>query len=539
MSGRRRVSAALAAMALTVGGWSIVAAAPAHAATPIANGDIIASLANGQVNEYTPAGVLVQTLMTATLPAGMAFDGSGNLYVTDFLSNDILKRDAITGTVTVFSNNTILADGTSYNSPESIAFGPGFAKMYVSDANRFGPGGGIHVVNPASGKGTDFFPLPTSSGSDGAGESDWLAFNAAATLFMTNENATQGVMKVNQTTKDIVQPSFVPNLPNTGYALSFDKNGNLWVGVTDRIMEFNSTGALVNTITNPSFSTVFSAVFNPAGDTFYAGDLINGNIYTYDLAGALQGTFNTGSGVDGLAVAGSIVVPGPKVSIGNVGVFEGTAGSRTANFTVSLDQPSTSTVTVHYATSDGSAVAPRDYTPKSGTVTFAPGTTSQTVSIKVNGSTAETPDPLSENFRVTLSAPTGGASLGLHSVGTGAILDEDPSAPGQLDIGRAKVFEGTSGARTATLTVSLSAPSASPVTVSYATANGTATAPTDYTAKSGTLTFAPGSTSQTIAVTVKADSDGAALQVFTVNLSAASGATIVHGTGKGKIADGT
>ncbi len=281
----------------------------AHAAfTPIAIGDLIASLGSGVVNEYTPSGTLVQTLMTGlNTPTGSAFDGQGNLYVTEFGGNDILRLDATTGVVTVFSNNTILTDGTKYNSPESIAFNAGFTKMYVSDANRGGPGGGIHVVDASTGKGLDFLPISSSTGFEGQGESDWLAFNASNTLYMTNENRIQGVMQVDQTTKNIVSPSFVPNLPNIGYAISFDKNGDLWVGDTNTILEFSSAGVLLKTITNTHFGLVFSAVFNPAGDTFYAGDLENGNIYTYALDGTLQSTFTATFGVQGLSVAESAV----------------------------------------------------------------------------------------------------------------------------------------------------------------------------------------------------------------------------------------
>ena len=304
---------------LTPGGTippsSARSAAPAVAGSslqPIAKGDIIASLYNAnQVNEYTPSGTLVQTLLTANTPTGLAFDGAGNLFVTEFTSDDILELNASTLTVSVFSSDATLNDGTSYNAPESIAFGPGFTKMYVSDANRNGPGGGIHVVNAASGAGDGFYSLPSSSGSEGTGESDWLAFNHSAKLFMTNEDPSQGIMQVDQTAGDVIQPSFVPNLPDVGYALSFDKNDNVWVGDTSAILEYGPSGALLNTITNAAFSSIFSATFDTTGNTFYAGDLGTGDIYTYSLDGMLQGSFNTGSGVSGLAVAGAVVAPPP------------------------------------------------------------------------------------------------------------------------------------------------------------------------------------------------------------------------------------
>jgi hypothetical protein len=291
----------------------LLAAQRAVAAAAIAKGDLVVSLSNGYVDEYTPAGQFVQHLITPSdglvFPTGSAFDGNGNLYVTDFSGNKILRRDALTGAVSVFASNSTLGDGDVFDSPESIVFDRGYKHLYISDADRFGPGGGINVVDASTGAGTGFYPLPSSNGSEGSGESDWLAFDANSTLYMTNENPTQGVMRVDPTTGDIEQPSVVSNLPNYAYALSFDKNGNMWVGATDRILEFTTSGAPINVIQNSNFSTIFAAVFNPAGDQFYAGDLSTGTIYTYALDGSLAGNFNAGSGVSGLAVAGATVPP--------------------------------------------------------------------------------------------------------------------------------------------------------------------------------------------------------------------------------------
>lgn len=86
-------------------------------------------------------------------------------------------------------------------------------------------------------------------------------------------------------------------------------------------------------------------------------------------------------------------------------------------------------------------------------------------------------------------------------------------------------------------TVSLSSPSDSPVTVDYATANGSATAGSDFTAASGTLTFAPGQTSRTILVQALDDTLVETNENFVVNLTGAIGGVIVDGTGTGTIID--
>jgi hypothetical protein len=87
----------------------------------------------------------------------------------------------------------------------------------------------------------------------------------------------------------------------------------------------------------------------------------------------------------------------------------------------------------------------------------------------------------------------------------------------------------------AAFTVSLDSASAGPVSVNYATANGTAAAGTDYGQTSGTLTFAPGATAQTVNVPIPTVATGGPTKTFTLNLSGASGATISRGQGTGSI----
>ena len=76
-----------------------------------------------------------------------------------------------------------------------------------------------------------------------------------------------------------------------------------------------------------------------------------------------------------------------------------------------------------------------------------------------------------------------------------------------------------------------------PVTVNYATGNGSATAGADFTAGSGTLTFAPGVATQTITVPVVNDNVGEGTESFAVNLTGATNATVATGTGTGTITD--
>jgi sugar lactone lactonase YvrE len=87
----------------------------------------------------------------------------------------------------------------------------------------------------------------------------------------------------------------------------------------------------------------------------------------------------------------------------------------------------------------------------------------------------------------------------------------------------------------ATFQVTLDSPSTGPVSVNYATANGTAVAGTDYSQISGTLTFPAGVTSETVSVPTTTVATGGPTKTFTLNLSGASGATISRGQATGSI----
>src|SRR5205814_822720 len=153
---------------------------------------------------------------------------------------------------------------------------------------------------------------------------------------------------------------------------------------------------------------------------------------------------------------------------------EGISGTVNAVFTVSLSAASAQTVTVDYATANGTAVAPSDYAALTTTTrTFTPGQVSKTVTVLVNGDALNEPD---ETFAVNLTNATN-ASIG-DGVGLGTIANDD--AVPCLPTRRSSDLEGISGTVNAVFTVSLSAASGQTVTVDYATANGTAVAPGDY-----------------------------------------------------------
>src|SRR5262249_36976971 len=107
----------------------------------------------------------------------------------------------------------------------------------------------------------------------------------------------------------------------------------------------------------------------------------------------------------------------------------------------------------------------------------------------------------------------------------------------RLSIGDAAVIEGSAGAPV-TFTISLSQPSSSAVVVSYATADGTALAGSDYTTTTGSVTFLAGQTSSLVTIPTLNDDAAEGEQFFYVNLSNPGGAPVAFGQAKGRILDG-
>lgn len=104
-----------------------------------------------------------------------------------------------------------------------------------------------------------------------------------------------------------------------------------------------------------------------------------------------------------------------------------------------------------------------------------------------------------------------------------------------LSIGDISVLEGNTGATTLSFPVTLSTAATQAVSVRYATSDGTATAPSDYAATSGTLTFQPGETTKTIPVNVAPDLAIESDETLTVTISDPTNAAIAKATATGTI----
>ena len=230
----------------------------------------------------------------------------------------------------------------------------------------------------------------------------------------------------------------------------------------------------------------------------------------------------------------------PVLSIDSPYVDEGDSGSANLTFTVSLSAASGGAVTVGYADAGtGTATSGTDYTAlTAGTLTFAAGTTSRTITVSVTGDTTSESD---ETVVVTLSSPTGATLSAAAGSGTGTIRDDDSGTP-TLRVNSPTVTEGDVGSTNMNFTVTMNPASNRNVAVIFGITGGTATSGTDYTTSLQNnrirLRFSPGQTSKTVTVAVRGDTLDEADETVVVGLSGVGfGARIATGTGTGTITD--
>ncbi len=208
----------------------------------------------------------------------------------------------------------------------------------------------------------------------------------------------------------------------------------------------------------------------------------------------------------------------PALTVADVSLEEGDAEESIARFNVFLVPASTQTVTLEFATTNGTATAGSDYVATNGVLVFAPGETLKTIRVPI---IADLLDETNETFFVSVANPTN--ALLARGRGAAMIVDDD-AEPGFV-VFDAWVEEGDGGVTNAVFTVFLTSPSGQPVTFTYSTESysGTATRGSDYPSTNGTVVFPPGSVVQTAAVPVYGDRVVEANETFYVNFSRANG----------------
>lgn len=243
---------------------------------------------------------------------------------------------------------------------------------------------------------------------------------------------------------------------------------------------------------------------------------------------------------------GSVITPGAGSAIGSIGDDDPgpsfsvsgdikTEGS-TLVFTMTKSGLTELSHNVTYASADGTAtLSDSDYTSVGAVLSFSSALTSQLVNV---ATASDTKYELSETISMNLSVPTNGASIAISSAA--GTLTNDDAAPSFTINDRPAVNEGQ--IVTFTVTKISNTNTALSHSFSWATANGSAAAPADFDAASGTIDFQPSDLQKTIQVQTRTDGvfEGSTNETFTVNLSTnggTNGATLADAQGQGEIAD--
>jgi subtilisin family serine protease len=267
-----------------------------------------------------------------------------------------------------------------------------------------------------------------------------------------------------------------------------------------------------------SLTNVFDIVLN--GDTTPEAS----ETFLLNLSGVTGATV-----VDAQAVGTITNDDGPALSIGDVAITEGNSGTKGLRFTVSLAQASASPVTYAIATADGTALAGTDYVARSATSQVIPaGALAKTFDVVLNGDTAIEP---TETFKVNVTGVVGAVVADAQAIGT-ITNDDGPS----VSIGDVAILEGNSGTHVLRYTVSLSQASASPVTYTVATANGTALAGSDYVARSlANQSIPAGMLSKVFDVTINGDATIEPSETVQANLTNVVGGVVTDAQAIGTI----
>ncbi|NQV69649.1 MAG: DUF4347 domain-containing protein [Pseudohongiella sp.] len=414
----------------------------------------------------------------------------------------VTRSGATGGTTTVdyaTANGTALA-GSDYTAKSgSLSFAPGETSKTIA----------VSITDDTAVESSEAFTVGLSNIADASSSAESISDNSG-TATISDNDIVNGGLTITGTTLSTSETG-------TDTSFSVELNSKPSADVTVTVAGLDSTEGSLSTstltFTSSNWNTAQSITITGADDTLDDGDIAYTLTATSSSTDANYGGANARTGT--IDVTNTDNEAAPTLSISDA---SGAEGSGTLTFTVTRSGSTGGTTTVDYATANGTALAGSDYTAKSGSLTFAPGETSKTISVSI---TADTVSEDSEAFTVGLSniadASSSSESITDNS-GTGTISADKNLAP-VLSVSDITVGED---AGNAVLTVTRSGGTAGITAVQYATQDGSAKAGSDYTAVSGTLTFAAGETSKTISVPITDDKLAEDTENFKVVLSDAS-----------------
>ncbi|MBI2931151.1 MAG: Ig-like domain-containing protein, partial [Planctomycetes bacterium] len=444
-----------------------------------------------------------------------------------------------TATVTIIDDD---APGTLQFSAATYSVNEGGGSVTIT-ATRTGGSGGVVTVDYATSDGT------ATAGADyttASGTLTWVAGDAAAKTFsvpITNDASAEGSETVNLTVSNPgggaglgAQSTAVLTIVDNPGTLQFDSASYAftenWGTVTVTVTRTGGNGGAVsvNYATSNGTATAGSDYTAASGTLSWADGDVTSQTFNVPLTddGAVESdeTVNmTLSSPTGGAALGAwsdidLIIVEDDVSLQfSSATYSGAEDGGAVTITVTRLGNSFGAVDVNYATSDGTALAGSDYTATSGTLSWASGDSAPktfNVPILDDGSVES-----NETVNLALSGPTGGAVLGSPNTAVLTIVEND--LPGSLQFTNS-TYSTNEGSGSVTITVTRAGGNAGAVNVDYATSNGTATAGSDYTAASGTLSWASGdSASKTFNITITDDVAVEGNETVNLTLSNATG----------------
>jgi uncharacterized protein YhjY with autotransporter beta-barrel domain len=456
-----------------------------------------------EVENYTLVVSPPPSVSIAVSPASVSEDGATNLTYTVTRSLNLTSPTVVN--ITTTGTATAGTDYTGNVATVNIPAGATTATI---------------VINPTVDGTVE--PDETVTLIVAAGTGYTVGVPASATGTILNDDVPSVTVSVSPAA---VAEDGAPNLIYT-FTLNQAAFGAVSVNYTIGGTATNGTdyATIASPLVIPAGNTTGTVTVNPTADASIEAD----ETVTLTLAAGTGYTVGVPNSATGTILNDDL----PNLTINDVTVTEGNSGITNAVFTVSLSAPAgPGGVTFNIATANGTATAGTDYVAQSLTgQTIPAGSSTYTFTVQVNGDLLNEP---TETFFVNVTGVTNAVVVDGQGVGT--ISNDDPLP--SLAIDDVTVTEGNSGTTNAVFTVTLSAASGQTVAVNYATADGTAVQPADYTSTSGTLTFTPGQTTRTITVPVIGETVPEANETFFVNLSGATNATISDNQGVGTISN--
>jgi glucose/arabinose dehydrogenase len=520
-----------------------------------------------QPGDYTPvlqtlSFAAAETSKTVAVPVTNDPNRTGKKTVRLVLFNP-------TGGGTLGATGQAVLTITDLNTGPVVGFG---ATTFTVAENVAGGMASVTIVRSGSTVAGQSVLFSTGDGTATAGVDYTAVTNQAVTFTAGQTTATVKVPIVNNT--DIVGNRTV-NLalsvggPNPIPTIGTPATAVLTVLEDDATIQF--ANATYNVVEGGVATLTVTRTGGAVGSATVAYATSNGTAIAPGAYTAKAGTLTFGPGVTSRTIAvttlGNTIVEGPRTftvtlsSPGPTGTVLGSPSAATvtitdddapgslqfssatysvvegasAILTVTRTGGSAGTVTMPYATSDGGSggtpatgglptVAGTDYTATSGVLTFTTGVTSRAITVPTKADALlEGP----ETFTVTLSPPSGGATLGAQA--TAVVMIVDAQAP-RLQFATAN-YSVAESAGSVTLTVQRIGPTTAQNTVDYTLAGVTAIGGgVDFVSTGGTLTFAPGIVSRPIVIPIVNDTINEVAETFTVTLSTPTGGAILGTT---------